>query len=182
MIHNVVMPHLGLTMEEGSVVSWRKGVGERVEKGEVLFTVETDKTEMEVESDESGYLSSIRVKLGEKVPVGALIAVLEDNPGEAASTGSTAATPTASIDEVAGSDATAPPADDLTIPNRASAQASKDSASATVVASPRARRLAAELGIDIAAVKPERGPRVVEEDVRRFHASRNEPASRGPSR
>ena len=50
MTYDVVMPQLGLTMEEGSVVSWGKQAGDWVEKGEVLFTVETDKVEMEVES------------------------------------------------------------------------------------------------------------------------------------
>ncbi len=48
MTYNVFMPRLGLTMEEGSVVSWSKHSGDRVEKGEILFTVETDKVEMEV--------------------------------------------------------------------------------------------------------------------------------------
>ena len=81
MTHNVVMPHLGLTMEEGSVVSWRKQLGERVEKGEVLFTVETDKAEMEVEAADSGYLISIQVKLGEKVPVPGELLVYGTIPG-----------------------------------------------------------------------------------------------------
>ena len=84
MTYEVVMPQLGLTMEEGSVVSWKKQVGDRVTKGEVLFTVETDKTEMEVESADSGYLNSLQVRLGEKVRVGTVIALLGDRPGEVA--------------------------------------------------------------------------------------------------
>ena len=84
MTHNVVMPQLGLTMEEGSVVAWRKQPGDWVEKGEVLFIVETDKAEMEVESADSGYLNSIQVEVGKKVRVGTVIATLADQPGEVA--------------------------------------------------------------------------------------------------
>ena len=50
MAYKIVMPQLGLTMEEGSVTSWLKQPGEYVEKGDALFTVETDKVEMEVEA------------------------------------------------------------------------------------------------------------------------------------
>jgi pyruvate dehydrogenase E2 component (dihydrolipoamide acetyltransferase) len=168
LIQNVVMPHLGLTMEEGSVVSWRKQLGERVERGEVLFTVETDKAEMEVEAADSGFLNSIRVKLGEKVPVGTVIATLAETetltPAEAMSKADslpveTAAHPTAAIS----TPTTSPGAVVATVEARSTT---------AFAASPRARRLAGELGIDITAVTPARGPRVVEEDVRHFAANR----------
>ncbi|MGC1298549.1 MAG: biotin/lipoyl-containing protein [Alloacidobacterium sp.] len=80
MAYKIVMPQLGLTMEEGAVTSWLKKPGEWVEKGEALFTVETDKVEMEVESMGRGYLSEIQVALGQTVKVGTLIAVLSDTP------------------------------------------------------------------------------------------------------
>ena len=174
MTHNVVMPHLGLTMEEGSVVSWRKRLGDHIEKGEVLFTVETDKAEMEVEAADGGYLSSIQVKLGEKVPVGAVIATLGDDPAEIASGDSSQVIPSLDAQEMAApvskplaggvsnisSDASTPPQEVLP--------------SSESVASPRARRLAQQLGIDITAVKPARGQRVIEEDVRRFLENRKE--------
>lgn len=170
MIHNVVMPHLGLTMEEGSVASWNKNLGDRVEKGEVLFTVETDKAEMEVESTESGYLSSIQVKIGEKVPIGTLIATLGDEPGEVREEGqSDEASPSRSQLEVCpeprshgGNSATTTSA---TVRSTAASIGDK------FPASPRARRLARELGIDITKVKPSRGTRVIEDDIRRFQAS-----------
>jgi pyruvate dehydrogenase E2 component (dihydrolipoamide acetyltransferase) len=82
MAYKIVMPQLGLTMEEGSVTSWLKKPGEFVEKGETLFTVETDKIEMEVEALGKGYLGEIQVPIGEKVPVGTLLAMLTDKPGE----------------------------------------------------------------------------------------------------
>jgi pyruvate dehydrogenase E2 component (dihydrolipoamide acetyltransferase) len=80
MAYKIVMPQLGLTMEEGAVTSWLKKPGEWVEKGEALFTVETDKVEMEVESMGRGYLSESQVALGETVKVGTLIAMLNDSP------------------------------------------------------------------------------------------------------
>ena len=79
MAYKIVMPQLGLTMEEGAVTSWLKNPGEWVEKGDALFTVETDKVEMEVESMGKGYLSESEVALGQTVKVGTLIAMLNDN-------------------------------------------------------------------------------------------------------
>jgi pyruvate dehydrogenase E2 component (dihydrolipoamide acetyltransferase) len=81
MAYKIVMPQLGLTMEEGSVTSWLKKPGDFIEKGDTLFTVETDKIEMEVESMGKGYLGEIQVELGKKVPVGTLLAMLNDAPG-----------------------------------------------------------------------------------------------------
>jgi pyruvate/2-oxoglutarate dehydrogenase complex dihydrolipoamide acyltransferase (E2) component len=80
MAYKIVMPQLGLTMEEGSVTNWLKNPGDFVEKGETLFTVETDKVEMEVESMGKGYLGKIQVKIGQKVRVGTLLAMLNDTP------------------------------------------------------------------------------------------------------
>jgi 2-oxoglutarate dehydrogenase E2 component (dihydrolipoamide succinyltransferase) len=80
MLYEVVMPQLGLSMTEGTVLSWLKEVGDLVEKGEPLLTVETDKVEMDVESVASGYLSAILINSGEAVPVGTVIATLTDQP------------------------------------------------------------------------------------------------------
>jgi len=84
MAYKIIMPQLGLTMEEGSVTSWLKKPGDFVEKGEALFTVETDKIEMEVESMGKGYLGPIQVELNLKVPVGTLLATLNDEPDTSA--------------------------------------------------------------------------------------------------
>lgn len=167
MTYEIVMPQLGLTMEEGAVVSWLKSPGERVEKGEVLFTVETDKAEMEVESANSGYLRAIRAEIGKKVPVGTIIAVLSDESDEAIPdnryseaariSSALAQHPTTSKSEVLRSGSASVRASDSHL-----------AAGSEFPASPRARRLAEELGIEIAAVKPARGQRIVEEDVRRF--------------
>ena len=160
----VVMPQLGLTMTEGSVSAWLKKPGESVLKGEMLFVVSTDKADMEVESLDEGKLVRIVVEPGNIVPVGTVIAYLE-RPGE-----DVAATQPAS-------ELSAQPQAPPVAVERANLVAEKvpPAAKAEVtsgegpVASPRARRLARDLGVDISKVKPSgRSGRIVEEDVRRF--------------
>jgi pyruvate dehydrogenase E2 component (dihydrolipoamide acetyltransferase) len=75
---DVVMPQLGETVAEGKVSTWFKLPGDRVEAGENLFEIETDKVTMEVQALASGVLSEIRVKSGEVAPVGAVVAVIGD--------------------------------------------------------------------------------------------------------
>ena len=74
----ITMPKLSDTMEDGTILRWLKRVGESVAKGEVLAEVETDKADMELEAEQSGTLSEIRVKEGDSAAVGAVIAVLND--------------------------------------------------------------------------------------------------------
>lgn len=72
------MPKLSDTMEEGTILRWYKGVGDAVERGEVIAEVETDKADMEVEAEASGIIKEIRVPEGESAPVGAVLALLEE--------------------------------------------------------------------------------------------------------
>lgn len=81
MAMQVLMPKIGLTMTEGKVVEWKKKEGDRVEKGEVLFVFETEKTTIEVEAPASGILSKILVQADETVPVGAAVGLIT-LPGE----------------------------------------------------------------------------------------------------
>jgi pyruvate/2-oxoglutarate dehydrogenase complex dihydrolipoamide acyltransferase (E2) component len=76
---DVVMPQLGETVAEGKVATWFKAPGDRVEVGENLFEIETDKVTMEVQALTSGVLSEVRVKSGETVPVGAVVAVIGES-------------------------------------------------------------------------------------------------------
>jgi pyruvate dehydrogenase E2 component (dihydrolipoamide acetyltransferase) len=170
MPHNVVMPQLGLTMTEGSVSAWLKKTGDRVEKGEALFTVETDKVEMEVESTVPGYVGAIIVEPQHTVPTGTVIAVITDKPGEAvvldqAPSGGPEA---AGIQQASGANG-APPKEAARTP------------AGEFAASPRAKRLATELGVDLQHVKPARGSRITEEDVRRFHETSPKRAVPGAS-
>jgi len=81
----VQMPRLSDTMEEGKILKWLKKVGDKIEVGDIIAEVETDKADMEMEALDAGVLAEIRVQEGESVAVGAVIAVLsEDGAGVAA--------------------------------------------------------------------------------------------------
>ena len=78
----VILPKLGLTMEEGRLVAWRKREGERVAKGEILFEVETDKATMEVEAPASGIVRKVLVREGDAAPVAQVIAFIAETMDE----------------------------------------------------------------------------------------------------
>src|SRR5215212_3480897 len=81
----ITMPQLSDTMTEGTVVKWHKKEGDKVRAGEEIVEVETDKATMPFEAAEAGTLAHLAVKEGEKVPVGALIAVVataKENPAD----------------------------------------------------------------------------------------------------
>ena len=172
MAYEIVMPQLGLTMTEGSVNTWLKQPGERVEKGEMLFTVSTDKVDMDVESTGSGFLNTA-VDPGATVVVGTVIAVLTDRPGE-----QIASIPKASGAQIgaatghrdlatAAKNSEVGPHDETKVPDALESR--------TPLASPRARSLAKSLGIQIAEITPASANRIVEADVQRYHASRTGP-------
>src|SRR5512147_208380 len=82
----ITMPKLSDTMTEGKLVSWKKSVGERVARGDIIAEVETDKANMELEAFVSGVFLEARVKAGELVPVGTVIALIGE-AGEKVETG-----------------------------------------------------------------------------------------------
>ncbi len=160
MAASVRMPRLGANMEEGTVLRWRKSVGDSVAKGEPLLEVETDKVNAEVEAPRAGVLLSIEVAEGVTVPVGAPIATI----GEA---GEVAATPPAA----APAGTPAPPAPAPVPASTGSAAASAAPAERERLrVSPAARKLAAELGVDLAGGGGT-GPlgRIVRADILRAH-------------
>jgi pyruvate dehydrogenase E2 component (dihydrolipoamide acetyltransferase) len=151
------MPQLGLTMTEGAVTTWVKQPGDHVAKGDIVFTVETDKSEMEVESFGVGYLTAPLVEIGQVVPVGTVLAYLTERPGdELPVRAGDAAVPAARspASARAGEARLEPPELPQGRANRAAV-------------SPRARALAAQLGIDVETLSPARGTRITEADVRR---------------
>jgi len=75
---DILLPKMGLTMEEGEITSWIKKVGDPIEKGEVLLTVQTDKAELEVEAPADGFLQKIVVAEGEVAEVGTLLGYIAD--------------------------------------------------------------------------------------------------------
>jgi pyruvate dehydrogenase E2 component (dihydrolipoamide acetyltransferase) len=82
MIREVFMPALSSTMTEGKIVSWVKSPGDKVEKGETVVIVESDKADMDVESFHEGILAAIVVEAGESAPVGEAIALLAETEDE----------------------------------------------------------------------------------------------------
>jgi pyruvate dehydrogenase E2 component (dihydrolipoamide acetyltransferase) len=128
----VLMPQLGETVTEGKITVWFKSVGDAVAPGDNLFEIETDKVSMEVPATSAGVLKEIRVKQGEVAPVSAIVAVIGD--GEAAKLSPAPLDP---YNEVRSPARNFGPA---TIANGAKA-------------SPLARRLAVEAGVDLTTVK-----------------------------
>jgi pyruvate dehydrogenase E2 component (dihydrolipoamide acetyltransferase) len=139
MAFSVVMPALEMAQETGKLIAWRKKEGDRVIKGEPLLEVETDKAVMEVEATADGILAGITGVVGSDIPVGQTIGWIVA-PGE----------------KPPAQDATATPAARGKTESHATpvaASASEPSAIQTARISPKARRLAKELGVDIAAVR-----------------------------
>ncbi len=157
MLREIIMPKLGETMEEGYLVSWKKNEGEKVEKGEVLFEVMSDKTNFEVESLHSGYL---RKKLYEPsdnaIPVTTVIGYISDTPDEPID-----------IEKKTESKSEVPEEKPVEKTSISEAPRREDpSVSGRIKASPVARKLAEEEGIDISLIKGS-GPegRIEKKDV-----------------
>ena len=168
------MPQLGETVAEGKITQWFKSAGDAIKPGDNLFEIETDKVSMEVPSTTAGVLAEIRVPVGQVAPVGAVVAVISD--GAAAVKTSQAVAPSA---PAARPDAPAPARLDPFFEVRTPARnyGAARLAGGTAV-TPLARRLAAEVGVDLSHVKGS-GPhgRIVARDIESARA----PAARGAS-
>ncbi len=156
---DVIMPKMGDAMTEGKVLKWKKRPGDPVVKGEPIAEIETDKVNVDIEAEEAGVLAQILVEEGVSAPVGASIAVI-GAPGQKVQ-----ARPTPSRGEAG---AAAPPSPAPPAPARRAPAATPAAADTgdRVKASPLARKLADERGIDLAAVRGS-GPdgRITKEDV-----------------
>jgi pyruvate dehydrogenase E2 component (dihydrolipoamide acetyltransferase) len=166
MASEIKLPRLGQGMESGTIVKWLKSEGERVEKGEPLYELDTDKVTQEVEADASGVLLQIAVQEGE-VPVGRTIAVIGEEGEEvpASMNGGEEPPPRTAESDVQTVDA---PAREPEREAPAEREVSVQSDGGRVKASPLARRIARELGVDLSSVAGT-GPegRIVAEDVER---------------
>ncbi|MBU6228980.1 MAG: 2-oxo acid dehydrogenase subunit E2 [Cyanobacteria bacterium REEB459] len=165
MIREVFMPALSSTMTEGKIVSWVKAPGDRVEKGETVVIVESDKADMDVESFHEGILAVIVVEAGGTAPVGEAIALLAETEAEIAAAQQQAAT------KAKAEGGTAAVAETTTLPEAAppsSQNGGTPSRSDRAVISPRARKLAKDLKVDLTSLQGS-GPhgRIVAQDVER---------------
>ena len=85
MSHEIFMPALSSTMTEGKIVEWLKNPGDKVERGESVLVVESDKADMDVESFQDGYLAAVLMPAGSTAPVGETIGLIVENQDEIAS-------------------------------------------------------------------------------------------------
>ncbi|MFM5982563.1 MAG: dihydrolipoamide acetyltransferase family protein [Sphaerospermopsis kisseleviana] len=167
-IHEVFMPALSSTMTEGKIVSWVKSPGDKVEKGETVVVVESDKADMDVETFYEGFLAHIIVQAGETAPVGAAIAYVAETEAEIEAAKAMAGGGSAVAEPVpASAPAPVPVAAAATVAAPATAsQNGSNHREGRLVASPRARKLAKELRVDLNNLKGS-GPygRIVAEDI-----------------
>ncbi|WP_269622437.1 dihydrolipoamide acetyltransferase family protein [Prochlorococcus marinus] len=181
--HDIFMPALSSTMTEGKIVEWLKKPGEKVARGESVLVVESDKADMDVESFQDGFLAAVLMPSGSTVPVGETIGLIVESEGEIASVQannppqskgsiSKESSPTKDKKKITASQTPAKSASpsavkqklpsSVQIPHRAVVNTGR------VIATPRAKKLASQLGVDLKTV-PGSGPhgRIQAEDVQK---------------
>ena len=172
------MPALSSTMTEGKIVEWLKQPGDKVERGESVLVVESDKADMDVESFNEGYLAAVLMPAGGTAPVGETIGLVVETEAEIAEVAAkapaapaVAPAPAAAPAPAPAATAPAPPAPVTPPPApviavAAPVAAPASTASGRVVASPRAKKLASQLGVALGALRGS-GPhgRIQAEDV-----------------
>ena len=190
MIYEIFMPALSSTMTEGKITSWVKSPGDKVEKGETVVVVESDKADMDVESFYEGYLGVIITPAGESAPVGSAIAYVAETKEEIEEAKKKASAQSASNGSSATSKPEEPPAKLVSAPTAASIAAIPDvvvssprKSAPTVssdrqIVSPRAKRIAKDNGIDLTKIAGS-GPngRVTAADVEAFLSPASAPVA-----
>lgn len=161
-IHEVFMPALSSTMTEGKIVSWQKSPGDKVEKGEIVVVVESDKADMDVETFYSGFIASIVVPAGESAPVGSAIALVAETEAEI----ETAKQQVAGKSQPPATTTVAPAPTPVSTATAPAIPATTVLRSERPVVSPRARKLAKEYGVSVETLTGT-GPngRITAEDV-----------------
>ncbi|MSO40825.1 MAG: 2-oxo acid dehydrogenase subunit E2 [Solirubrobacterales bacterium] len=188
---DIVMPRLSDSMEEGTVLKWLKSVGDEVAVGDELVEVETDKANMVYESDTAGTLAEVLAKEGDTLPIGEVIARIGDgsevvagdvggsglphhaapSPGEGSGDGAAATVRTTTATPAASAPTDPPPT-----------QPAASSDGQRVKASPIAKRIARERGVDLAGLSGSGpGGRIVKADVERALGSGGGPAPASPT-
>lgn len=144
-VAEIKVPELAESITEGTIAQWVKKVGDRVEKGEFIVELETDKVNAEIISEEAGVLKQILAEEGDTVLVGQVIAVVEAGEGAA---------PAPAAKEEAPAAAPAPAKEEAPKAAAPAPVAVEETSGERVIASPAARKLAREKGIDLAAISP----------------------------
>jgi pyruvate dehydrogenase E2 component (dihydrolipoamide acetyltransferase) len=202
----IKMPRLSDTMEEGAIASWHKHPGDRVEIGDVLVEIETDKATMDYEAYEAGTLSAILVDEGATVSIGTPIAVLDDGKAdagaartsEAPSATTTTPSPAATVASTTSSDVAPPKPSESPVTSEGASEVSALVSTATVsahapitrvpepahsggdgrFASPLVRRLAREHDLDLSGVRGSGpGGRIIRADLNHLLVESPAPAA-----
>ena len=161
----IIVPELAESITEGTIAKWLKQPGDNVDKGEFIVELETDKVNVEVISEEAGILSELLFAEGDTVEVGQVIAIVGEGSGAPAQAPTTEAAPAPAVKEET--------------PAPAVAAAEETSSADRTIASPAARKMAREKGIDLASVSPvDPMGRVRAQDV---SAHNNAPAPKAPA-
>ena len=148
MPHEVIMPALGMAQDSGIIVAWHKAVGDPVATGDLLMEVETDKAVMEVEAQADGFLTERRAEQGVDVPVGEVIAIIGASADDVVARSAPRAAPAPTREAVG-----VPPASGLSATSSVSPAPTIPTAppnsGGRILASPKAKRLARERGLDL---------------------------------
>ena len=177
--HDIFMPALSSTMTEGKIVEWLKNPGDKVGRGESVLVVESDKADMDVESFNEGYLAAVLMPAGSTAPVGETIGLIVETEAEIAEaqakapsgggSAPAATAPAASAPAPTLAAPTAPaPAAAQPAPVAPPAPVAAPASNGRLIASPRAKKLASQMGVDLAGIRGS-GPngRIQAEDVER---------------
>ena len=158
-------------MTEGKIVEWLKQPGDKVERGESVLVVESDKADMDVESFQEGYLAAVLMPAGSTAPVGETIGLIVETEAEIADVKAKAPTAAPTAPAAAAPAPPAPPAAPVApapvaAPAPVSAPVAAPASNGRLIVSPRARKLASQMGVDLAGLRGT-GPngRIQAEDV-----------------
>ena len=159
---DIKMPQLGMNQDSATILAWLKAVGDKVAVGDPLFEVETDKASMEVEASSAGFVAAILAPEGENVPVGATIAVLADSEDALANYAPAPNQAEQNLEAPQAKENEAKPPTSTSASASVSASASPPQPSPDksdkVLASPLAKRLASERGIDLTQLRSKGAP------------------------
>ncbi|NKX62733.1 pyruvate dehydrogenase [Labrenzia sp. 5N] len=149
--HQVIMPTLGMAQDMGLLVTWCKQPGEAVAADDILFEVETDKSTVEVNAGRDGFVAALLAEAGEEVPVGQAIAVISEQKPDKAVSRKAAGAPISAAGETAPErqEKTEPVNTPAPSPEKRMTAKTAPGVAGRVLASPKARRLAQEQGLDL---------------------------------
>ena len=168
MISEITMPSMGADMTEGTIVKWLKKEDEKIEKGDKLAEIETDKTVVEMEAYGAGYLRKIVIPEGEKVPVGTVIGFMGEMDDDIPEIKGNPVGQTETVQESS-------PQPSSLENNSSNSKPTIPDSSGRVKASPIARKLAEELGVNLGSLSGSGpGGRITKEDVEAASGGKND--------